>query len=71
MKSIVKGGRAIIANDDGRGAVAVAKYIGGLIVVKDASGLLLYRGHDEQKATRQININMQMNRSTKRLRKPR
>ena len=69
MKSIVKGGRAIIANDDGRGAVAVAKYIGGLIVVK-ANGLLLYKGRNKERAARQIDIHLNNNKSTKRLKRP-
>ena len=67
MKSIVKGGRAIIANDDGYGVVAVKKFVGGLIVVKDPNGILIYRGHSKERAARQIDITLQMNKSTKRL----
>ena len=71
MKSIVKGGMAVVTNDDGRGVVAITKYECGFIVVKDTAGLLLYRGYNEKKAARQIDITLQMNKSTKRLRKPR
>jgi hypothetical protein len=55
MKKLVKGVHAILANDDGTGALFVKKFPRlGWFIVKTGGGVTVYDGGDEKAAARAI-----------------
>ena len=66
MRKIIRGGRAIISDDDGNGVTGVRKRRGGIFEVRAPGGMLLYWGRNKHKAARQILIHQQRNGRIKR-----